>query len=111
MKALGGVPQTQSEVWCGIARLDLKKAASEPAPAKERRKFVDLPIATQAGIIANEPAFWRWSGTTEEHYAAMFIRQRCNVKSRADIKEGTESYAIWQDMLSDYERYKESQPF
>lgn len=82
---------------------DTSPASGPDIPARAR-KPVDpqKKLAQRAGILCTDPVFHRFIA---EHYgfvfstdadednerAAQFVRQRCQVKSRADIKPNTEA--------------------
>jgi hypothetical protein len=112
-QVLGGMPIAASEKWFGIARLDLTKAAAE----KTKRSFDDLPEPQQAGILCNEPGFWKF---LRDHYpklwfryhhypgrqrvelsetAAAVVRELCKVNSRAEI---TSKNVEWSTLLLSY---------
>lgn len=120
-RVLGGMPNSAAEIWCAIARLDpaAVKQESEVMPCDESsidispasgpdiparaRKPVDPQkrLAQRAGILCADPLFWRYIqehhgfvfGTADENEerAAKFVRTRCGVGSRADIKPNTEA--------------------
>lgn len=116
LDTLGGLPRPDQEAWCGIARIDPKKAASaapmqsdERVP-KERRRFRDVPLAAQAGMRCAEPAFQKF--LSEEHAsfpitdadtAASFVREHCCVKSRSEIIEGSKAADKWLALNSQYD--------
>lgn len=84
-----GTPNPASETWVGIARLDMSKAAAEVPKAK--RQFSDLPLAQQAALRCNEPAFWTFlshhtgEGIVCADDAAATVRYYCGVASRAAL--------------------------
>lgn len=114
--SLGGLPQPSQEAWFGIARLDTTqpkpKALSAPAQrdsdARERRAFPDLPIPAQAGIVCNEPAFWKYVHETtgerlaDKTEAAVYVRKFCEVGSRTEIADNPRAKLRWELLLSDY---------
>ena len=113
LAALGGVPMPDKEVWVGIAPLNGKAVREPPRAAdKPRRKFEELPLSQQAGIIANEPAFWRYAqerlrtSISGEEKAAEYIRKHCSVSSRADIRPGTIAETSWIKLRDSYEAWK-----
>ena len=113
LQTLGGLPRPDQEAWVGIARIDPKKAANDaPKPGgepKERRRFVELSLAAQAGLRCNEKAFWKFL-TDEMNYvnidseteAAEAVRDICGVESRAAIRDGEPSGRRWDRLNADY---------
>lgn len=108
-----GMPTPEAEIPVAIAHLNLKAAASEPPAQKDRRKFDDLPYPQQAGIVANEQAFWRYvqekfyKKIDNESEAAAFIRWKCGVKSRAELTPADEAAVdSWRALLHNYQAWK-----
>lgn len=109
-----GVPLPGKEVWCAIARLDLTKAASEPAKEeKPRQKWESLPLSQQAAIRCGEASFWRF--LDEEGHsqpcqnaqeAADAVRELCRVTSRADIGKTEASAKAWRDLDGAYQYWQ-----
>ena len=112
LQTLGGLPRPDQEAWVGIARIDPKKAASDaPKPVgepKERRRFVELSLAAQAGLRCNEKAFWKFLhdemsyDIDSEAEAAEAVRDICGVESRAAIRDGDPSGKRWDRLNADY---------
>jgi len=108
-----GVPLPGKEVWCAIARLDLTKAASEPAKAeKPRQKWESLPLSQQAAIRCGEEAFWRFLReergfiVDDQEDAAIFVRGACNVHSRSEIGKTEASAKAWRDLDGAYQYWQ-----
>lgn len=125
---LGGMPDPGKSVWCAVARLNGKEgdAAHEPAANRDRqgehiappgqskpagrakRSWDELSAAERAGIRCKEPAFQRFlreeydDEVTDEDTAAHLIKGLCSVRSRADIKPGTDAFDAWNDIDNDY---------
>jgi len=108
--ALGGLPRSDDERWCAIARLDLT-ASQQPLPhpmeKRERRPFHTLSYAQQAGIKSDDLTFALWMSHLpvgkECENAAEAIRAYCGVESRADIRPGTKAAERWMELLRAYE--------
>lgn len=90
-----GTPNPATTVPVAIARIDPNaKAASE----KAKRKWDELSIAQQAGIMCNEKGFQKYisevlhqrQGEVDTDAAATYVRTLCGVNSRAAI-EGNET--------------------
>ncbi len=123
--ALGGMPNPAAEIWCGIARLNLSKIGSNEAvggeakenltsglasPSNSRRKPVapEHKLSMKAALICQEPPFLKYLA---EHRgvvcygitgAAEWLRQRCGVVSRAEIKPGTAAGFTFEEIYNDY---------
>jgi len=98
-----GEPTVDGSDWYAIARLN--ETAAEPVEAiepKERRKLADLPTATQAALLCQREAFWRYLREelgyhcNSEPEAADVVRSFCGVASRADLAENQR----WHRLLS-----------
>jgi len=124
LETLGGVPRPDKDAWVGIARLDLKKAASEApnadiAPIKERRSFASLPLSQQAALRCNDADFWKFINQTCEveegvqsmEGAASFVRIYCKVGSRAEITHGTHAGGRWMTLNDKYEAWLRERNF
>jgi len=124
LSALGGIPNPATETWIAIARLDLSKArepASNIAIPKEKRRFGELPIAQQAGLLCDREAFWNflkeehpmtWNECCRDHDkrvipgadAAKFcLYELCDITSRAELSTNTRAAGVFQTLLHDFE--------
>lgn len=111
LAVLGGVPQPHSERWVAVARLNgVEKPEPEP---KEKRKWEDLKLSTQAGIRCSEPGFWHYlneehafpaSIDTEER-AADLVRWICGVPSRQGLNDTPEAAEKWRDLDHSYQAW------
>ena len=106
LAALGGLPRPDAETWVGIARLEKEAKPSEPQPLeakREHRRFSELPLSQQAGIMAKDPGFHdflRDKGFPyQEEDAAKFIRNWCNVTSRSELDSNQEAAESWFALL------------
>jgi hypothetical protein len=107
-----GWPTGVDPVPVAIARLVAEKSASDaPKPVgepKERRRFVELSLAAQAGLRCNEKAFWKFLhdemsyDIDSEAEAAEAVRDICGVESRAAIRDGEPSGKRWDRLNADY---------
>lgn len=115
LAALGGLPSSIDERWCGIARLDLSKAsapASNIAIPKEKRRFAELPIATQAALLCGREAFWRfmrevmdYQSARDEASTASALRTWCGVSSRSDLANNSEAAAVFVELSLQFEAW------
>jgi hypothetical protein len=70
---------------------------------KERRKFADLPLPQQVALRCADEGFRQWIAWEEralltevdDEFAARWVRQKCDVHSRADIKPGSLAEVAW----------------
>ena len=102
-----GEPTVDGSDWYAIARLN--ETAAEPVEAlepKDRRKLADLPPATQAALLCQREAFWRYLREelgyhcNNEPEAADVVRSFCRVASRADIAGNPQALERWHRLLS-----------
>jgi hypothetical protein len=90
--------------WVVVARLDPEKAE----PEKRQRAWAELTPTAQAAIRCDDPEFHRflsqrygdWNPRLRRstETAAVFIRERCGVKSRADITGNEQATAAWRGL-------------
>lgn len=65
--------------------------------AQSPRRLADMPLAAQAAMLGQGPAFWRFLNETQGYQvasageAAEAIREICDVSSRKQIRPGTEA--------------------
>ena len=95
LAVLGGLPRSDREAWCGIARLSIDApSASEPKvePPKEKRRMSELPIVQRAALLCGREAFWRYLCEHEgervvldEPSAASMVRAMCGVSTRSEL--------------------------
>jgi len=117
LAALGGLPRPDAETWVGIARLE-KETKPQPQAKREHKQFSELPLPQQAGIIANEPAFWAFANSRflshpgssnpvdSEARAAEFIRVRCGVASRSELSTNPDAAECWREILRQYDAWR-----
>lgn len=113
-----GTPNPATGVPVALARIDPNaKAALEPE--KTKRKWDELSIAQQAGIMCNEKGFQKFvaeqlinagseSFTVENMTAAdaaTFVRSVCGVNSRAHIEGKPEAERIFRDLRIAYDNW------
>lgn len=83
-------------------------AVADNAPRGARTKSA----AQQAGILCNEPQFIKWIGeqygyiVENPDQAAGVIRELCEVESRRDIREGTEAWDKWRNIVGAYKAWQ-----
>lgn len=130
-QVLGGMPQPSSEVWCAIARLDMKGGEAnqqskpglqpdKPAPAS----VTDLPVrarkpvaaekrfAQQAGICCGDPVFQQFLYEHDmviektEDCAVTAVYLICGVATRKDIVPGSAAADAWDRLYSKFMAWK-----
>lgn len=97
-----GAPMPDTDTWVAIARLR--------ADAQEQPQHVDhlepprpsRSLAQIAGIICNEPAFWRYVHVTNSIEAAEYVRGHCNVSSRASLDSNEDAASAFRTLRADY---------
>lgn len=112
LETLGGVPQPHKESWVGIARLDPERASSEvPEPANERRKFIDMPMSSQAAMRCEDLAFRAFlrsknANVLSANDAADVVRDLLSIKSRSEIKPDTPAGRGWIELERQFEEWR-----
>lgn len=114
LELLGGMPTASEECPVALVRLKPQTAAIEapmapdtlPAPRKPAK------LSQMAGILCNEPAFWRFlveeygfdlSRNADE--AADVVRILCRVKSRSELDTDHLSGASFKDIEIGYRNW------
>ena len=112
-----GWPTMVAPVHVAIARIGIEEKTPEAKPAPEtktdkaKRKWDELSIAQQAGILCGEPVFQKFiaeriGGHVNTADAAQYVRQQCGVNSRAHIEDKPEALKIFRDMEASFEVWK-----
>jgi hypothetical protein len=94
-----GAPNPSTGVPVALARL---AAAQEQQPAKERRKFSELPPSQQAAMRCNERDFQTFMDASTPDEAAESVRLHCGIRSRAELNSSPEAAAKWDLLEADY---------
>jgi hypothetical protein len=126
-----GWPTMVNPVPVAIARLNpeaqVTRQTEDPAPdayveqGVHRRLFADLSYSQQAGMRCAEPDFARflaerhsevfaiWSdsngggfGLGDEDAAASAVRFLCGVRSRSELRDGTDAGEYWKQLDAEY---------
>lgn len=95
LTALGGYPDPANARWVGIAPLN-----SKPDNTLKGGK-----IAQEAGMLCGERAFQEWCGETSPEDAGRYVRERCNVESRAHLDHDQEAARAFKDMKLEYQAW------
>ena len=103
-----GAPNPATGVPVALARLDGGVQEQSP-PAKEKRRFTELPPSQQAAMRCNEPEFQRFLAgycdikqVPDSTLAAALVRSHCGVESRADLDRITDAADMWRSIDADY---------
>lgn len=81
-----------------------------PNPAAERSPWDALKYAQQAGIACGEVDFRDWiqsitqRAVPDADAAAEFVRQRCGIKSRAELDQDERAAQMWRALYGKYRR-------
>ncbi|WP_424360236.1 hypothetical protein [Methylocystis parvus] len=81
------------------ARAAAQKAKAAPA---ERRRFSDLPLATQAAMRCADVRFQRFLNAPDADYAAIAVRLACGVESRKELDTVAEAGAAWRKIDGEF---------
>lgn len=112
--AMFGFPQPGQEVPVAVARLNVAPQIEHATPAAEKKKWSELPPAQQAAIRCGEVAFRRFLAETggypgvavlDADMAADEVRERCRVRSRSDIRPGTDAAVAWAALDSQFQNW------
>lgn len=126
LKALGGMPNPGTSVWCAIARLNEKEVmpsddnqskrhadtSPRPAPAQSdgaKRRWDEMSAAQQAGVLCNEAAFHKFLNTKFKNLkfetpeaVATAVRDMCGVTSRSQIDGDKRALTRWNTLVEEY---------
>ncbi len=110
VQAALGTPMPDVSTPVYIARLateaELSKgidALTVPAEIEPPRKPASL--AQIAGILCNEGGFQKWCGAKDKDEAAQYIRDHCEVDSRAHISGNENAMRVFADIRASYEAW------
>ena len=112
-EVLNGMPDSGSEVWCAVARLDeTKESATKPRPAAPHKtggahskSWHEMTSGQQAGVLCADKSFQKFlteSYGQDATDAAAFVRRYCEVESRSDIDKSERSKFKWRGLTSGY---------
>lgn len=90
-----------------IADDETQRPAAEPEakPAKERKRWDELPLSQQAAIRCNEPGFQQFMEAQDEKEAADNVRRYCGVTSRSSIEKNTTHGFAWLSLEQSYQHW------
>lgn len=100
--SLLGAPIPGNEVWVAVARLrpSVSAVASEPVEIEPHHKPKSL--AQIAGIICNEPAFWKYVNVADANAAAEYVRGHCGITSRSALDSNDDAAQAFRTLKADY---------
>lgn len=84
-----------------------EEQASREKPAKDRKRWNELPLSQQAAMRCNEPAFDRFLRqrfkVDPDMGAAEIVRQACGIHSRKELDEREAPAERWRQLDADYD--------
>ncbi|ATQ67749.1 MULTISPECIES: hypothetical protein [Methylosinus] len=94
----------EGDVRAAVARAPAAVAAPsvDAAPAAERGKPCEFPIARRAAMRCAEGGFQRFLGAADADGAAAELRRRCGVASRKDFDRDEGARGRWRALEADY---------
>lgn len=95
-----GAPLPSGEVWVAVARLR-PEAVAAPQPELEA-PHKPKSLAQIAGIICNEPAFWKYVQVEGAEEAAKYVRGHCGITSRAALDSNEDAAQAFRTLKADY---------
>ena len=101
--ALLGAPVPGNEVWVAVARLR-PEAVQEPAAIEHKSQ---KSLAQLAGIICNEPAFWKFAQVNGADEAADYVRVYCGVTSRSALDSNDDAASKFKTLKADYRIWRD----
>ena len=80
----------------------------------EKRRFNDLPVAQQAGMLCNENAFRQFVGartiksgvTVSSSAAAEYLRNFCEISSRRELNTNQPAQSKFQTLRTEYDAWR-----
>lgn len=106
VQAALGTPMPDTSTPVAIARLRLAPTRAEiaqVAPAELEPPHKPKSLAQIAGIICNEPAFWKYIAVGSADEAAEYVRGHCNVSSRAALDHNPDAAMAFRTLRTDYD--------
>jgi len=110
LQALGGLPNPADERWVAVARLNPEANQKKPAEQKERRRFNELPAASQIAIACQSESYreyLRFRYVAEwiigEADAGQWVKNFLGVKSKREVVPGSPAFAAWVEHYGSYE--------
>jgi hypothetical protein len=113
-----GWPTRVKPLPVAVARLEGDgEQLKQPERRPEHVPFYDLTPAQQAGIVCKDPEFAEFLRSAKPYSSydlddvgwqpEDLVRDCCGVKSRADIKEGTEAHRQWRIILNRFREWQD----
>lgn len=93
-------PETGDVIW------------DDPTPPEWSNKWDELGPVKQAGVLCNDAAFQKFlceaTGRDVDSvlHAAEYVRLRCKVKSRSEIKVDNYTGQLWRDLVAEYRAWQ-----
>ncbi len=83
---------------------DEEPVTPTPEPERPKKAFRDRPRSSQAFLKCDDMKFRNFIGVATNAEAADWVRQYCNVTSRAELDTCTMAGAHWDRLLTDYDQ-------
>lgn len=126
LSVLGGLPRSDNERWCGIARLDLAGAQASMGAAvgpdtgagrdashgeqyqsrdTARLRFSEMPRSQQAGIRIGDKNFQAWCEVDNADDADAHVKGFCAINSKRELDTNVPAGKRWDDMDARYRQW------
>ena len=109
LQALGGLPNPADERWVAVARLNHEAKQEKPAEQKERRRFNELPAASQIAIACQTDTFREYLSICKgvhlpgEESCDAWVKSFLGVQSKTEVVPGSEAFAKWTELHGSYQ--------
>lgn len=91
-----GAPLPDRDLWVAVALL---------ADHRNENTLKGGKIAQEAGILCAERSFKEWCGEASDEGAARYVRERCNIDSRAHLDHDQDAARAFKDMKLEYQAW------
>lgn len=75
-------------------------------PEWQGSKWDALGSVKQAGVLCHDQGFWKFLGVEGEASAAVAVRHRCGVGSRAELSANAAAAGRWRDLVAEYRAWQ-----
>ena len=88
--------------WVAVARIQEPAKQETKEDEKKKKLWNELTPQAQAGILCNDPEFIEYLGAKDAEEAALSVRERCKVASRAELSTNSRAAREWLQIESGY---------